>query len=74
MPPQECFSGNFWELHKTVYGLCDAARSWYLRVLSELISLSDEVCSLDESIFFGYNGDCLEKMVCLYLTFFIFWN
>ena len=43
MPPQEYFTGKVWRLRKTVYGLCDAARSWYERVRSELMSSSVSV-------------------------------
>ena len=35
-PPKEYDDGNLWLLKKTVYGLCDAARAWYMRVKSEL--------------------------------------
>ena len=31
-PPKEYDEGKLWKLKKTVYGLCDAARAWYLRV------------------------------------------
>ena len=74
MPPQEYFTGKLWRLRKTVYGLCDAARSWYERVRSELMSLSVSVCSLDESIFYWYNGDHLEGIICLYVDDFLYFG
>ena len=39
LPPPEFDNGRLWKLKKAVYGLCDAARAWYTRVRSELISL-----------------------------------
>ena len=50
-PPPEFNNGNLWKLKKTVYGLCDAAREWYMRVKKELNSLGVKMCSLDNSIF-----------------------
>ena len=38
-PPKEYDEGQLWILRKTVYGLCDAARAWYLRVQGEMESL-----------------------------------
>ena len=34
-PPKEAGTLNLWKLKKTVYGLCDAPRSWYLNTISE---------------------------------------
>ncbi len=31
-PPAECKFDGLWKLKKTVYGLCDAPRAWYLRI------------------------------------------
>ena len=49
-PPPEYFVGKLWRLKKTVYGLSDAARAWYLRVKSELISLGVKVSTYDSSV------------------------
>ena len=44
-PPPEYNNGQLWKLNKTVYGLCDAARAWYLRVKQELLSLGVKMSS-----------------------------
>ena len=44
-PPEEFFNGSVWKLKKTVYGLSDAARQWYLRVKGELLKLGMTVSS-----------------------------
>ena len=38
-PPPEFADGQLWKLRKTVYGLCDAARHWYLRVRDQLTNI-----------------------------------
>ena len=50
-PPSEFHNGCLWKLEKTVYGLCDAAREWYMRVEDELHYLSVKMCPLDTSLF-----------------------
>ena len=46
-PPKEYDEGKLWRLKKTVYGLCDAARAWYMRVKDELKLLSIEMYSVE---------------------------
>ena len=70
-PPPEFFNGKVWKLKKTVYGLCDAARAWYIRVRDELISLSAVRCSLDSSLFMWYKNGRLEGLVSIYVDDFI---
>ena len=71
-PPDEFNNGKLWKLNKTVYGLADAARMWYLRVKKELINLGVEQCSLDKAIFFWYKNGRLEGIICLYVDDFLF--
>ena len=70
-PPPECYEGRLWKLRKTVYGLCDAARAWYLRVKKELLELSVKVCSLDPSLFVWYKENILEGILCVYVDDFL---
>ena len=59
-PPDEFNKGQLWKLKKTIYGLCDAARAWYMRVKSELISLGVTISKLDNSLFFWHVETCLN--------------
>ncbi|CAL4096203.1 unnamed protein product [Meganyctiphanes norvegica] len=70
-PPPEFNNGNLWKLKKTVYGLCDAARAWYMRVKSALNSLSVKMCSLDNSLFLWQRNGKLEGLICIYVDDFL---
>ena len=70
-PPPEYYSGQLWKLKKTVYGLCDAARAWYLRVKSQLLSLSAEVCPLEPSLFSWHHDGKLHGIICVYVDDFL---
>ena len=50
--PKEAKSVNaVWKLKKVVYGLTDASRSWYLRVVQVLESLGMTTLNLDKAVF-----------------------
>ena len=70
-PPPEYECGTLWKLKKTVYGLTDAARQWYLRVKEELLKLNLSAASLDPALFSWHNGDNLEGIICLYVDDFL---
>lgn len=70
-PPPEFNCGRLWKLKKTVYGLCDAARQWYLRVKRLLLDLGASVSSLDPALFFWKQGDKIEGVVCTYVDDFL---
>ena len=42
--------GRIWKLHKTAYGLVDAATNWFLSVKEELLKLSCKQSCLDKAI------------------------
>ena len=66
-PPKEFRKpGVLWKLNKVVYGLCDASRSWYLRIKEELIKLGMTRSKLDGSVFM-YATEKLEGMVLLHV-------
>ena len=71
-PPEEFNRGQIWKLKKTVYGLCDAARAWYIRVKSELISLGVTKSPLDNSLFFWHKNGVLEGVICVYVDDFLY--
>lgn len=70
-PPKEFYTGKLWKLKKTVYGLNDAARAWYLRVKSELIKLGAVVSSLDPALFKWDSAGHFEGIVCIYVDDFL---
>ena len=66
-PPREYDSGKLWKLRKTVYGLSDAARQWYMRMKSELLKLGANVSKLDPALFsWEFNG-VVSGILCLYV-------
>ena len=71
-PPKEYDEGKLWKLKKNVYGLCDAARAWYLRVKKELNDLSVEICNLDNSLFAWKREGKLEGIICIYVDDFLY--
>ena len=70
-PPAEYYNGKLWKLNKTVYGLCDAARSWYLKVKSELLLLNTNASSLEPALFSWRNNDAFEGIICVYVDDFL---
>ena len=70
-PPREFSNGKLWKLKKTVYGLCDAARAWYLRVKGELCKLGMTPSRYDSAIFSWKHGGNLEGFVCVYVDDFL---
>ena len=71
-PPKEYDEGKLWRLKKTVYGLCDAARAWYMRMKDELKLLSIEMCSVDNSLFFWRRNGIIEGIICIYVDDFLY--
>ena len=70
-PPHDFYNGTLWKLNKTVYGLCDAARAWYLRVKEELLRSGAKLCPFDNSLFVWYNEGRLEGIICTYVDNFL---
>ena len=70
-PPSEFDHGKLWKLHKTVYGLSDAARQWYLRVKDELSKLDVQICSLDPALFSWRKNGVIQGIICLYVDDFL---
>ena len=51
-PPPEAGTDKIWALNKSVYGLCDASRVWYLKVKEVLITTHAKVSIYDSALFF----------------------
>ena len=70
-PPPEFNCGTLWKLNKTVYGLSDAARQWFLRVTDELKHLGMKTSSLDSALFSWNHSGGLQGVICLYVDDFL---
>ena len=66
-PPIEFRHTTVWKLRKTVYGLCDAARAWYLRVKDALLSFGMLMCPLDQALFCWYQEGVLSGIICIHV-------
>ena len=71
-PPPEYDCGYLWKLKKTVYGLCDAARSWYHRVRDQLLLLGLKMSTFDNAIFFCVKHQQLQGIICVYVDDFLY--
>ena len=63
LPPKEAMTQQVWKLNKTIYGLNDASRSWYLKLRDELVSLGAVPMQLDQGIFVWYHGGDLLGII-----------
>ena len=64
-PPKEFRKkGILWKLNKVVYGLYDASRSWYLKVVEVLTELGMEVCKLEKAMFTFKRGELKRYSYC----------
>ena len=70
-PPVEYRDGSLWKLKKTVYGLCDAARAWYLRVKRELMEIGLHVSPYDSAIFSWILDGSVHGLICVYVDDFL---
>jgi hypothetical protein len=71
-PPVELKKpGVVWKLKKTVYGLYDASRSWYLAVKEEIRSFGMKSISGDEAFFSISKGGELYGMTILHVDDFL---
>ena len=62
-PPKECNTKQIWKLKKTVYGLSDAPRVWYLRLREELIKLGAHVSTYDQGLFYWHSEGMLQGII-----------
>lgn len=67
MPPKEFRKDHvLWKLNKVVYGLCDASRSWYLRVAEVLTRLGMQVSQYDKSVF-RYGHEQIKGIILIHV-------
>ena len=72
LPPPEADTSKLWKLNKTVYGLCDASRSWYLKISAELNSKNAVKSKYDNALFFWRVDGKLEGLIGCHVDDFYF--
>ena len=71
-PPKEAgVSGVLWKLKKVVYGLSDASRVWYLRVVEELQKLAVRCSRFDKAFFLWNSGGQVEGVILVHVDDFL---
>ena len=62
-PPREAktHTGKVWLLTKSVYGLLDATRGFYLNFSESLQSLGMETCKMDPAMFLLFGDNSTDK-------------
>ena len=71
-PPKEANTSKLWKLKRTVYGLNDAPRSWYLKAAEELVKAGAARSKYDQALFFWRNKGKLEGVVCCHVDDFFY--
>ena len=59
------------KLNKVVYGLSDASRAWYLRVVDELSRLGGRVSTSDKALFLWHQNNRLIGMLIVHADDFV---
>ena len=59
-PPAEANCDGLWLLRKTVYGLGDASRKFYLKARKELLNLHCEMSNVDPAVFYWKRNGTVE--------------
>ena len=71
-PPKEANQpGMLWLLNKCLYGLKDASRKWYLRVVEKLKELDFQTSKYDSGLFFLHKDGKLIGIVALHVDDFL---
>ena len=72
-PPNDvCISGKVWKLHRCLYGLNDAPRAWYKRVVEEFCKLNAKMSLYDEAMFIWIAEGVLVFILVTHVDDFIY--
>ena len=58
---------SVWKLHKCVYGLNDASRTWYLRVRDELMKLEAKPSHSEPALFYWHYENKLHGLIAIHV-------
>ena len=68
VPPNEMNApGKLLKLKRSVYGLADAPRLWYMKVKDELLEFNLSVSKFDPGVFFLKAKDEISGIICLHV-------
>ena len=71
-PPSEGEWNGLWKLKKTVYGLKDAAKAWYGKVVKVVEELGGVRSRLEPNIFFWKEGHKVKGVLCTHVDDFCY--
>ena len=73
-PPLEanCDKNTLWKLNKSVYGLKDASREWYLTIKTLLMNQGCKQLLTDPSAFCYYENDVLSGVFLMHVDDFFY--
>ena len=72
-PPEATYSdAKLWKPNTAVYGLCDASRSWYLKVSQELLNKDASKSEYDNAPFYWDASKKLQGTICCHVDDFFF--
>ena len=66
-PPAQAKTNKIWKLKKTVYGLNDAPRSWYLKMEETILNLGCKISSLANGLYYFHS----DYMLCGIMVSFV---
>ena len=71
-PPKEAHCvGKLWLLNKVVYGLSDASRVWYMRVVDELTKLGVSISKYDKALFMWKENNVIQGIIVVHVDDFL---
>lgn len=71
-PPCEGDWNGLWKLRKTVYGLKDAAKAWYNKVVKVVEELGGKRSKLELNVFFWRKDNILKGILCSHVDDFCY--
>ena len=70
-PKEAGVPGKLWRLNKVVYGLSDASRVWYLRVVEELRKRNAIASNFDKAVFIWKQGESVQGILLSHVDDFL---
>ena len=71
-PPKFAKTDQIWKLKTTAYGLADASRQWYIKVLKELTILGAIQSQLDKAMFLWHHNENVIGTMIIHVDDFLY--